>query len=183
MEQKGQSTKNTENVGLLFGYHKELYKNRYDKPSLAQQCCSVYCARGSNTLFALSFSVALIIIGTLCTVYGYFLPSLFLSLSSDVSENMTMTMKNSSDLSRFEKESKSLSDIYEERDGFVIAGLVILFCGGLVVSLALLLPLCMERGIGKLPSSSHIMVKNELGDRGARIAENSLNSYTEETRH
>ena len=125
-------------------------------------------------------SVNLMIIGILCTLYGYFLPSLYLSLSSDVSKNMTMITSHGNSQSHAEKEAEGLSSIYHSRDIFVIAGLGMLFSGGLMMSLALLLPFCFERRFEKLPSSSHITVKNELGGR-EHSAENSVKSYTEET--
>lgn len=167
-----------ENIGLLFGYHKDMYKDEH--PSLREQCCRIYCNHRTKTWWALAMSVNLIIIGTLCTLYGYFLPSLYLSLSSDVNKNRTMIESHGNSQSHVEKEVEGLRSIYHSRDIFVIVGLGMLFSGGLILSLALLLPFCFERRFEKIPSSSRITVKNELGAR-EHSAANSVKSYSEET--
>ena len=181
MEMKDEASNKNEKVGLLFGYHKEMYRDTETKPSLAKQCCVVYCARGSMISWSLSFSIGIIIIGVLCTLYGYYLPVMYLSLSSEIDTNMTLVGKSKM---RFEKEAKSLNKMYHDRDAFIISGLAILFLGGLVISVSLLLPLCYSRGtrgMEMIPSSSHITVKNELGTVSSRTEENCLNTYTEET--
>ena len=178
LKRRDESPSKNEKVGLLFGYHKEMYKDKEKKPSLLSQCCAVYCAKGSLTSWLISFSIGIMIIGILCTLYGYFLPAMYLSLSPEIDANMTLIDKNEN---RFKKEMKSLNDIYYDRDAFIISGLVILFVGGLVISMSLLLPLCIGRGIERIPSSSPITVKNELGTTLLRGDENCLNTYTEET--
>ena len=177
-EPKQETLKKDENVGLLFGYHKDMYRERQGKPSFAKQCYAIYCARGSITSWTISFAIGIIIMGILCTLYGYFLPSMYFSLTSDVSANMTINGEKN-----YEKEARSLRDIYRGRDIYIIAGLVVLFLGGMMMSLSLLLPLCIGSGVDRIPTSSHITVRNELGTATARRGENYLNSYTEETYH
>lgn len=178
VENQEKSSKKDENIGLLFGYHKEMYRDKQKKVPILTQCCAVYCARGSITSWTISFSIGLVIIGVLCTLYGYFLPMMYLSLSSEINANMTLVNK---DKKYFETEAKSLNEIYSEKDAFVISGLVILFIGGLMMSLSLLVPLCVGRSIERIPISTGISVKNELGGATARMTENCSNSYMEET--
>ncbi len=178
LEQREQSMKKDERVGLLFGYHKEMYRDAFEKPTFREQCCSVYCARKSAIPWALAISVSFIIIGTMATLYGFFLPSIYLSWSFDVNSNLTMTTKDAS--SRFQNEVKSLQDIYHDRDAFVITGLSIFFVGGVILSLALLVPLCIAGwGMDRVPSPSGITVMNELR-HGNRRTDNCIQAYTEE---
>lgn len=179
-DQREASTKRDENVGLLFGYHKEMYRDRKSKASLTQQFCAVYCGRGSVTSWTISFSIGLMIMGVLCALYGYFLPSMYLSLSPEIDANMTVTERSKD---RFERELTSLHEMYNDRDIFIASGLVVLFLGGLMMSLSLLVPLCIGESIDRVPSSSHIRVKNELGTATARRTDNCLNPFTEETHH
>ena len=177
-ERKEISSNSDENVGLLFGYHKDMYRDGQQRPSMLKQCCAIYCARGSVTSWVLSFSIGIMIVGILCTVYGYYLPEMYLSLSSDIDGNMTMIDKNQK---HFEKEAKNLRKMYHDKDAFIVSGLVIVFLGGIVISLSLLLPLCLRRGVERIPFSSQITVKNELGSISSRKRENCISPHIEET--
>ena len=158
VEERQKSSRVDEKIGLLLGYHQEMNKDAFDTPTAIEQCCAVYCARNSYSSWAFAVSACCMIMGTLCTLYGYFLPSMYLSLSPEVYSNITIVGS-----SRIESERKAMSKVYYDRDVFLIVGLSLVFLGGLVLSLAMLVPLYIaEKNLEQIPSSSRISVKNEL---------------------
>ncbi len=178
MEERESSYKRGEQEGLLLGYHKEMYKDAFEKPTLRERCCAVYCARNSKTSWAFAVSAIFIIIGTLATLYGYFIPSMYMSLTTGVNSNLTTTIR---DKSRLERETESMMKMYRERDVFVLVGLSVLFLGGLILSLALLVPLCVaEWAMERLPSPSRIIVMNELQRGNGKREENCIDRAKED---
>eukprot|EP00794_Sanderia_malayensis_P004627 gene4627-5234_t len=183
------SLKKNESVGLLFGYHEKMYKDDAieEKPTFVKQCYSSYCAPNGVTSWVIAISIVFIVMGTLATLLGCMLPAIYISWNVDINSNLTMARVSTGDNnrsigSRFETETKLLNDIYRARDLFVIVGLCVLFVGGLVMSFALLAPLCVVNWsrVKRPASPTSITVTSEL-DQGYKSTDhNGIKSYTEE---
>ncbi|XP_022808616.1 uncharacterized protein LOC111345599 [Stylophora pistillata] len=118
--------------GLIRGYHKHLY----DPTPQHEPCCECapLRARKSQSLdgcnWGVAFGCVLLIIGVIAILMGFLVPQ-----KPSIGRNTHLTSE----------ERHELSQINLFIDVFVIAGLSVLSVGGLVISVALLMPLLRRR--------------------------------------
>lgn len=118
--------------GLIRGYHKHLYE-----PTPQQEpCCDCAPSRAKRSQLSdgcnwgVAFGCILLIIGVIAILMGFMVPQ-----KPSISRNSHLTPE----------ERHELNQINLFIDVFVIAGLSVLSVGGLLISVALLLPLLRRR--------------------------------------
>lgn len=118
--------------GLIRGYHKYLYDPRPQQ----EPCCECPPSRARKTQspdgcnWGVAFGCILLIIGVLAILMGFLVPQ-----KPSIARNTHLTSE----------ERHELSQINLFIDVFVITGLAVLSMGGLLISVALLLPLLRRR--------------------------------------